>query len=114
MRCRAVKTTVDGIVFDSMTEARRYVELKLLIRAGEIEKLQCHPKFEIEVNGVRICAYTPDFSYIEMKTKKPHIEDVKGFKRSQKTGKLLPRVDREFGVKRKLMLAVFGLDVEIV
>ena len=32
----AIKTTVDGITFDSRAEARRYRELKLLERAGVI------------------------------------------------------------------------------
>lgn len=36
----AIKTTVDGIEFDSMREARRYGELKMLERAGEIRNLR--------------------------------------------------------------------------
>lgn len=34
---KAVKTTVDGIKFDSKAEARRYTQLKLLERAGQIQ-----------------------------------------------------------------------------
>lgn len=34
------KTVIDGITFDSAKEARRYMELKLLERAGEISNLQ--------------------------------------------------------------------------
>ena len=44
----AIKTTVDGITFDSRAEARRYRELKLLERAGVIENLVLQPKFELQ------------------------------------------------------------------
>ena len=41
------KTKVDGIVFDSQLEARRYSELKLLLRAGKIRDLQLQKSFEV-------------------------------------------------------------------
>ena len=34
------KTVVDGITFDSRKEAKRYQELKLLEKAGEIKDLR--------------------------------------------------------------------------
>lgn len=34
-----IQTVVDGIKFDSRREARRYAELKLLLRAGIIKDL---------------------------------------------------------------------------
>lgn len=37
---RAVRTTVDGIEFDSKREANRYAELRLLEKAGEIRALR--------------------------------------------------------------------------
>ena len=46
------KTIVDDIEFDSIAEARRYRELKLLEAAGEIEGLVLQPPFPLEVNGV--------------------------------------------------------------
>ena len=36
----AIKTTVDGITFDSKREAERWCELRLLERAGEIRNLR--------------------------------------------------------------------------
>lgn len=36
----AISTTVDGIRFDSMREARRWGELRLMERAGDIRNLQ--------------------------------------------------------------------------
>lgn len=44
---RSEKTCVDGICFDSKKEARRYCELKLMERAGEISGLELQKKFEL-------------------------------------------------------------------
>lgn len=108
------KRTMDGIVFDSITEMKRYADLKLLQRAGEIRELQYQPKFDIKVREFHICYYSPDFTYIYEHSNAVVVEDVKGWKVSKKTGKMLPRVNREFGIKVKLMQAVFGLKVEVV
>ena len=39
------RRTVDGITFDSMAEMNRYMELKMLERAGIITDLELQPKF---------------------------------------------------------------------
>jgi hypothetical protein len=41
----AVKTEVDGIMFDSKREASRYQELRLLEQAGEITNLRLQVPF---------------------------------------------------------------------
>lgn len=53
----AVKTTVDGITFDSKAESRRYGELVLMKRAGEIRWFNRQPSFLL-TGGIR---YRPDF-----------------------------------------------------
>jgi hypothetical protein len=107
------RRTMDGITFDSIAEMQRYADLKLQQRAGLIRELKHHTKFDLRVNGIHICFYSADFSYIDNVSSRAVLEDVKGFKRG-KRGKLLPRVNREFHIKQKLMKAVFGLEVEIV
>lgn len=78
------KVTIDGIKFDSKAEGKRYQELKLLERAGEITCLQVHPMFRLldghDWNGVhyRPVSYYADFSYYEHESGKVVIEDVKG------------------------------------
>ncbi len=52
------KTVIDGATFDSQAEARRYCELKQLLRAGEIRGFARQPSFIIDVAGTR---YRPDF-----------------------------------------------------
>ena len=76
---KAVKETVDGILFDSKKEARRWSELKLLSRAGEIYSLARQIPFEIAINGKKVFVYKADFSYRD-KNNALIIEDVKGFK----------------------------------
>lgn len=43
----AKKVIVDGIKFDSSSEARYYQQLKLREKAGEISDIQLQPEFEI-------------------------------------------------------------------
>lgn len=80
---RAKPTVVDGIRFDSMKEARRYGELKLLERAGEISELELQPRFPLTVHfwddHERIGEYRGDFRYYD-RNGEEIVEDVKGFK----------------------------------
>ena len=77
-------TTVDGITFHSAAEAKRYGELRLLERAGEISNLELQPKFPITINGARISTYIADFRYFgcapNSKRTEVIVEDVKGMK----------------------------------
>lgn len=72
----------DGHRFDSQAEYRRYCELLLLQKAGEITELRVHPKYEIHPafkhDGKRYSAirYEGDFEYTE--DGKTVVEDVKG------------------------------------
>ena len=86
------KTVVDGIKFDSKREAKRYQELKLLERAGEIRALSLQVVINFELGGVEIryppgkdgrrgrqMSYRPDFVYYLGADDKLTIEDSKGF-----------------------------------
>ncbi len=64
----AVRTTVDGIAFDSKREADRYQELKLEQTAGAITDLELQPQFPLHVTTpegtmVVIGRYIADFRY---------------------------------------------------
>ena len=74
------KTEVDGIVFDSMKEARRYQELKLLQKAGLIYDLRLQERIEIipKTDKYRARYYVCDFTYIDTEQKCKIYEDVKG------------------------------------
>jgi hypothetical protein len=76
-RSSAADRTVDGIVFDSKSEARRWAELKLLERAGKISGLRRQDRLPLAIGGTEIkirskgfpngrpCVYTADFSYCD-------------------------------------------------
>lgn len=79
---RNKKIIVDDYIFDSIQESRRYKELKLLLRAGQIKDLELQPHFLLQEgfkkNGktYRKIEYVADFKYIE--NGKTIVEDVKG------------------------------------
>ena len=76
------KIQVDMYVFDSIAESKRYKELALLERAGEISNLELQPHFLLQEsfrkNGktYRKIEYVADFRYNE--NGKTIVEDVKG------------------------------------
>lgn len=81
----AVRTEVDGITFASKKEAKRYGELKLLEKAGEIKELQLQPEFVlhapsryISTQKVKVGVYRADFRYRQGPRGILVIEDVKG------------------------------------
>lgn len=118
-RNRKVKTS-DGIVHDSIKEANRWIELKLLEKAGHIKDLQRQVKFvliptqrEPDIIGKRggikkgkllerECYYKADFVYIDTKTEKMVVEDTKGVK------------VKDYIIKRKLCLWVRGIRIKEV
>ena len=80
---RARKVTVDGILFDSKTEAEYYVFLKYQQSTGVITGLRCHPKYELVPKVYkfgktqRAINYILDFDYI--RNGKRVAVDVKGW-----------------------------------
>lgn len=83
-KMKNVLTVVDGITFSSKAEARRYVELKTLMAAGDVHVFVRQPRFLLqggfEKNGewINKLEYVADFLvvYADGRTV---IEDVKGF-----------------------------------
>lgn len=96
--------TVDGILFASRAEARRYLELRSAQRGGEITGLACHPRWKLVVNGVLIGVYTADFAYTDRRTGEFVVEDVKG----------KGPMSRDYPLRVKLMLACHGIVVREV
>lgn len=98
------KLTVDGQTFDSGKEYRRFRELCLLERAGQIAGLQRQVKFELlpaqRIDGKvveRACSYVADFVYTE--DGQQVVEDAKGMR------------TQEYRLKRKLMLYIHGIRI---
>ena len=112
------KTTVDGITFDSVKEAKRHKELSLMERAGMIQDLQRQVKYVLipaqrepdtvgKKGGIhkgklieREIAYVADFVYQE--NGQTVVEDTKGVK------------TKEYILKRKMMLHFHGIRIKEV
>jgi len=95
-------TEVNGIRFDSKREANRWAELRLMERAGKIQKLKRQVKYLLIPSQYRDgkciereASYIADFVYI----KDGHlvVEDCKGFRTP------------EYRLKRKLMLQLYDI-----
>ena len=112
----AKKTIVDGTVFDSKKEARRFLELKMLEKAGSITNLRRQVKFllipaqrDADIIGPkggrkpgrlleREVSYYADFCYeVDGQTV---VEDTKGVKTP------------EYILKRKMMLWIHGIRIK--
>lgn len=79
------KVEYDGHTFDSIAERDRYLDLKLLEKAGLISSLRLQVKYELikaaEADGVKFPSYSyiADFVYKD-KAGQTVIEDVKGMR----------------------------------
>ena len=92
---RNKRCVIDGHNFDSHREGKRYTELKLLERIGEIKELELQPEFTFMLpNGKLLRSgaagrprkYVADFRYKEKRKSRGQptwhvvVEDVKGAK----------------------------------
>jgi hypothetical protein len=99
------RVEVDGITFDSQAEAKRYAELKLLEKAGQISDLKLQPRFPFYYQtgwtSELMFTYVADFSYVD--NVPPHpitvVEDVKGFRTPL------------YRLKKKLIEAQYGIAI---
>lgn len=115
------KVINDGIFFDSKKEARRYAELKMMLRAGVITDLELQKPFELipaqyeavpryGKNGKRLkdgkrcieksCVYKADFVYRVKETNSLVVEDTKGMRTT------------DYIIKRKLLLYKYGIKIK--
>ena len=110
------KITRDGMTFDSLKEYRRFCELRLLEKAGQITALERQVKFVLipaqyepdtigKRGGVkrgklleREVAYIADFVYTQ--DGKRIVEDSKGFRTA------------DYIIKRKLLLYMHGIRIK--
>jgi len=94
----AIPTVVEGIRFASKKEAKRWAELKLLERAGEIKNLKRQVRYKLTMETV----YVADFEYEWKNGGGKVTEDSKGF------------ATPLFRRKAKLMKQQHGVEVRCV
>jgi hypothetical protein len=84
--------------FDSTGEQTRHGELEWLVKGGAITELEHHPKIPLEVNGVLVTTYEPDWRYVQDGV--VVIEDFKGF------------ATPVYQLKKRLLLALHGIAIK--
>jgi hypothetical protein len=117
------KVTIDGITFDSHKEARRYGYLSLLEKAGEITNLARQVEYEL------IPVQKQTIEYTDKKGKTRHktivleraVKYIADFVYTDKQGQLVVEdvksditKTKEYILKRKLMLYLFGIKLSEV
>lgn len=90
-------TSGKPVIYDSRKEARVGQQLHYRQAAGQINELKRQVAFKFELNGILICKYIVDFTYME--NGKLIVVDVKGYQ------------TREYKIKRKMMLAFHGIKI---
>jgi len=91
---------IDGHWFASKAEGTRYMQLKAMKEAGDIERLELQPAFPLVINSVRIGTYIADFRYCawdeaSQRMDRVIIEDVKG------------AITSIYALKRKILRALY-------
>jgi len=112
------KIVIGDNTYDSMKEYRRYLDLLMLEKAGEIKDLRRQVKYILipaqrepdtvgKRGGIkkgklleREVAYFADFVYMDVKTGELVVEDTKGIRTT------------EYIIKRKLMLYVHHIKIQ--
>lgn len=103
LKFRNQPTEVNGLQFASKKEARRWGDLCLLERAGQITDLKAHPAFPLDVNGHPVCRYVADASYRENGVLV--VEDTKS---------PITRKHPVYRIKNKLFQALMGFAIREV
>lgn len=98
---RNVPTVVDGIRYDSAKEARHAALLLAMERDGLIFELRRQVRFPLKVSGVLVCTYVADFEF-RTADRERVVQDVKGVPTPV------------YKIKKKLMLAIHGIDIQEV
>ncbi len=111
---RNIPTTVQGRTFDSKREANRYCELLLLERAGEISDIELQPEYPLVIDGrpVKIRSkgypkgrrskYTADFKYLDTRTMRYVVEDVKGIDTTASR------------IRRAVVECIYGIEIVLI
>lgn len=94
------KSWVDDIEFDSIKEANRYKELRLLAKVGKIGLLELQVPYELNAGGTHSLKYIADFVYYDSNTGEKIVEDCKGYR------------TKEYKKKRRLMKKIYGIIIK--
>jgi hypothetical protein len=93
----AEKVEIDGKIFDSKRESKRYCQLKYLEMTGEITDLLLQVEFELNPGGTHSLIYRADFVY--KRNGEMVVNDVKGYR------------TKVYLKKKRLMKSVHNIEI---
>lgn len=94
---------IDGIRFASKREGAYYAALKIREKAGEVSAVELQPRYPLTgPKGELIATYVADFAFWDNVAQRHRVVDVKGVE------------TKEFRLKRKMMRALRGIEIEVV
>lgn len=93
----------EGVIFDSIKERTRWLQLLLLAKDGQITYLERQVAFPIIINGILICKYYADAVYYENGQR--IVEDTKS---------IITKKNPVYRLKKKMLKAVLGIEVREV
>jgi len=110
-RAKKVQDVVDGKIvwFASKLEHRRWKTLQWMLTARLISELRRQVPFKCEVNGVLVCTYIADFTYVRKSDGKFIVEDAKGVDRRGRF-----RTTDLYRFKKRLVQALWGVEIQEV
>jgi len=89
--------SVEYGTFDSKMEFKRFCDLLLLLKAGQITDIRRQVRYKLEHQGIFYGIYIADFVY--QQGNQTIVEDVKGHK------------TQAYRTKKKLMKSIHGIDI---
>ena len=115
-QARPKRVEIDGYTFASQAEARRYGELKLLEKAGEIRDLVVHPRLHLNIKGKDLGEVELDFSYFVKNEKIGNcwfwVQKYEDVKRKDSKGRYVHTPLSKF--RHRVAEALHGIKIEIV
>ncbi len=92
------KTIYNGHKYDSKKEAEYAFRLDVLIKSKDVLDYSRQVRINLDVNGVKVCAYIVDFIVVYPDGREEYV-DVKGYKTDV------------YRIKKKLLKAIKGIDI---
>jgi hypothetical protein len=97
-KMNATGCRINGIWFDSLGEAGRYLELLDMQKEGLISRLKIHERYRFRCGK----SYEADFVYLQRSQCRQVVEDVKGYMTPLATMKIAMMLN-EYGIEVKLV-----------
>ena len=95
------KVEFEGEIFDSQKELARWLQLRMRVLAGEITDLRRQVRYDLKVEGEKVCSYIADAVYYE-----------NGLLVVEDTKSIYTRKLPVYRLKKKLMKNILNIEIK--